>query len=85
MSELGYYGIFCLTTAIAALLELFLPVLQELKSEKPELLVCQYYKLTVVTFGVLSFAIAPVILLSCLVPSMGIRFRESLKRSLLVQ
>ena len=82
MEPVFYYGLFALTTAIAACYELFYPVLKELGKTHPDLNVVQYSNLTLTTFAVFSFAVAPLVLLPCLIPSFGVRFREALKVAL---
>lgn len=82
MEVLFYYFLFALTTAIASCYELFYPVLKKLKETHPELNVVQYSRLTLATFGVFSFAVAPLVVFPCLVPSMGVRFRQALETAL---
>lgn len=82
MEVLFYYFLFALTTAIASCYELFYPVLKKLKESKPELNVAQYSNLTLGTFAVFSFAVAPLLIFPCLIPSMGVRFRSALQSAL---
>lgn len=78
MTLLTFYLLCAVTTGLVAVYELFWPVLQSLKITHPKLQVVQYYKISVVTFFLMSVLIAPLIIASCVVPSMGDRFRSAL-------
>ena len=82
MEVLFYYFLFAATTAIASCYELIYPVLKKLRESHPHLNVVQYFKLTLGTFAIFSFAVAPLVVLPCLVPSMGARFRTALETAL---
>lgn len=72
------YILFALTTAFTSLYEILLPVVRRRKEEfKVENELVVY-----ITFFSLSFLIAPLIFLSCIIPSMGDRFRNSLYNGL---
>lgn len=69
-----FYILFALTTAFTSLYEILLPVVRRRKeTSKVENELVVY-----ITFFSLSFLIAPLIFLSCIIPSMGDRFRNSL-------
>ena len=76
------YLIFCLATSIAAMYELFVPVLNSLTITHPELPVIQHKWITLATFVSITLVISPLMLLPCIVPSMGERFRKSLWETL---
>jgi len=72
------YLIFCLATTIASMYELFIPVISSLSITHPELPVIQHKWITLTTFVCITTIVAPIMLLPCIVPSMGERFRKSL-------
>lgn len=76
MSILVLYGVFCLTTAIVALKDLLYPVMrtQTEAISNPVLIP--------LVFFIISVLIAPLVFLSCIVPSMGDKFREALETGL---
>lgn len=69
-----FYLLFALTTAFTAVYEILYPVMQLRKQEFE----VENQTVTYVTFFLLTFLIAPLIFLSCVIPSMGERFRNSL-------
>lgn len=72
------YCLFALTTAFTSVYELLVPVLQQQEKEgKVEYLVLIY-----ITFFVFSILIAPFVFMSCIIPTMGERFRDSLHKGL---
>ena len=75
---LGFYLLFALTTAIVANIELFLPVLYQLKIDNPDNTAVQAFKTTVVTLTCLAFVAAPLVFFACIFPSVGRNFREGL-------
>ena len=76
------YILFALATTIAALYELFVPVVNSLSLTHPEIQVIQYKWITLSTFTCITLIVAPLLLLACIVPSMGERFRKSLWETL---
>lgn len=72
------YMLFAVTTGITAVLELLMPVVAEYEKDH---VISQKY-VTYFTFFIVSVLMAPAVLLSCLVPSMGDRFRKVLVTSL---
>lgn len=77
------YILFVLATTIASMYELFLPVLTSLKITHPDLKVLEYKGITLMTFACITLVTAPLMLLPCIVPSMGERFRKSLWETLI--
>ena len=75
MEFLFYYTLFALTTAIMSLFELLQPVIQiqEKIHGKVENKIATY-----IAFLGISILLAPLVFLSCIVPSMGEVFRKSL-------
>lgn len=82
MTFVDYYVIFALATAIAAMLELFLPVVNVVSLTHAENNVIQYKTLTLSTLFMMAVLFAPLIFPACIVPSFGSRFRASLQLSL---
>lgn len=76
------YLIFAFTTAVVTIYELIWPVMQQIRLTHKELSVSQHWRLTVSVFFVMSFAMAPFLLIPCLWPSKGERFRKTLYESL---
>lgn len=76
MMILVLYSIFCITTAIVALIDLLYPVMRDQTEtvSNPVLIP--------LVFFIISILIAPIVFLSCIVPSMGQRFREALETGL---
>ncbi len=78
MTLLSFYLLCAATTGLVAVYELFWPVISSLRITHPELKVVTHWKISVVTFFLMSVLIAPLIIASCIVPSMGERFRSAL-------
>ena len=75
MSFTDWYLLFCLTTAVCAVWELLVPVMntEKEKSGKIDAEVIIY-----LVFFTMSIILAPLVFLSCINPSMGDRFKDSL-------
>lgn len=79
MDFLDWYILFCLTTAITASIELLYPVMMRQIEEAGQV----DSKLTIYTvFLVVSTIFAPFIFFSCIIPSWGDRFKNSLHKGL---
>ena len=78
MTVISFYMLCAVTTGLVAVYELFWPVISSLRVTHPELMVVQYWKTSLVTFFLMSVLIAPLVIASCVVPSMGARFRSAL-------
>lgn len=76
------YILFALATTIASLYELFVPVINSLSLTHAEISVVQHKWITLGTFTCITLVIAPLMLLPCIVPNMGERFRKSLWETL---
>lgn len=81
MGAFEWYLLFALTTAICGIYELQMPVLTKLRITHPEHNMSENVTLSLITFGIIAFIIAPIILLSCLVPSFSERFRKAMYSS----
>lgn len=79
MSFTDWYLLFSLTTAICAVLELLVPVM---KTEKTESGKIDAEVLIYLVFFTMSIILAPLVFLSCINPSMGDRFKDSLYNGL---
>lgn len=82
MGLMEAYLLFAVTTAAVALYELIWPVMQQIRLTHSELSVARQWKLTVTVFFVMSFAVAPFLIIPCLWPSKGESFRKTLYASL---
>lgn len=82
MGLIEVYIIFALTTAVVVIYELVWPVIQQIRLTHSELNVARQWKLAVAVFFVMSFAVAPLVIIPCLWPSKGERFRKTLYNSL---
>jgi hypothetical protein len=82
MDVIYWYVLFAVTTSFASMYELFVPVIQILEVKEPKHNMVEYKWLTYTTFFLFSILMAPLILPACIVPSMGVRFREALLTSL---
>ena len=80
MSFIEYYIIFALTTSIFALFDVFIPVLAEATEAGVSNVLIQNPKLSCFVYFCLTTIIAPLVFLPILVPSMSVRFRESMLR-----
>ena len=75
MSFIYIYILFALTTSLTALYEILMPVIRRRLSEVDKV---DNILTTTITFFILSTLIAPLLFLSCIIPSMGDRFRNAL-------
>ena len=82
MGLMEVYLLFAVTTAVVSLYELIWPVMQQIRLTHSELNVSQYWKITVTVFFLMSLAVAPLLIVPCLWPSKGERFRSTLYTSL---
>lgn len=82
MTIFSGYLLFALTTAIVAVYELLHPVVVRRIKDSDKV---NDIPIIYVTFFVLALLTAPVILISCLMPSAGEKFREVLYRELFEQ
>jgi len=73
------YALFALATSITGVYELLWPVMTKQESEHGKV---DNKLLLYVTFFITCTLVAPLIIFSCLVPSMGIKFREVLQEAL---
>ncbi len=74
-----WYAIFAIATALTALYEILHPVI--LHERMSEGIVENENKLYFVFFCIV-LLVAPIVFLSCIIPSMGERFRNSLTKGL---
>jgi len=79
MSFTDWYLLFSLTTAICAVWELLVPVMN---TEKEEMGKIDAETLIYLVFFTMSIILAPLVFLSCINPSMGDRFKDSLYNGL---
>ena len=79
MTFISLYIGFCITTAIAALIELLAPVISRKIEESGEV---EAKFIIYTTFFIVTIMAAPMVFFSCIVPSVGERFREALYKGL---
>lgn len=79
MNASEWYLLFSLTTAVCAVWELLIPVMN---TEKAEMGKIDAEAVIYLVFFVISFLLAPLVFLSCINPSMGDRFKNSLYNGL---
>lgn len=82
MGLMEAYLLFAVTTAVVVIYELVWPVIQQIRITHSELNVAKQWKLMLTVFFLMSFAVAPLLLIPCLWPSKGERFRKTLYASL---
>jgi hypothetical protein len=82
MEIVMWYTLFAVTTSLASMYELIIPVMQILENKEPNNNVVEYKWVAYITFFLATVLTAPVILPSCVIPSLGERFRASLLNSL---
>jgi len=70
-----FYLLFATATAFTSVYELLLPVLKMHESADGPV---ENKYLIIVTYFIVSLIIAPLVFLSCIIPSMGIVFRDAL-------
>jgi hypothetical protein len=83
MEVITAYGLFALTTAIAAHYELINPVLKELSLREPDDNLALNPIITHIVAFLLSLLVAPFIVIPTLIPSAGETFRHTLITSLI--
>jgi hypothetical protein len=76
------YVLFAVTTALAALIELFLPVVSELRIREPKLQVSEHWIVTLLSLVLFAVILAPIIVLPTLIPSYSDRFKQALMSGL---
>ena len=76
------YLLFAFTTTLVALYELYIPVMRDLSNSHPDLPSLQYRGVVLVVFSTFAFVTAPLMILPCLIPTAGTRFRNALVASL---
>lgn len=80
MSFVEIYLIFALTTALFALLDVFIPLLVEVRTEEISNVLTENPKLSCAVYFCLTVLMAPFVIVPMLVPSMNARFRESIAK-----
>jgi len=78
MSFIELYIIFALATSIFALIDVFIPLLSEVRGEGTANVLTQNPLLSCCVYFCLALISAPLLILPLVVPSMNVRFRESM-------
>lgn len=73
-----YYIIFALTTAIFALVDVFMPVLRAAQDSGVNNTLTENPKLSYFVYLCITTIVAPMVILPLLVPSMNARFRDGM-------
>jgi uncharacterized membrane protein YdjX (TVP38/TMEM64 family) len=81
MGLIEYYLIFAFTTSIFALIDIFIPVMQQARKAGVDNVLTQNPKLSYFVYFCITAIIAPIIILPVIVPSMNTRFREGLSNT----
>lgn len=79
MEYLLFYTLVATATAAHSVYELLMPIIWSRKSQGLEV---EYEFVLYVTFFCVSLLMAPAVFLSCVIPSWGERFRDSLEKGL---
>lgn len=79
MEFLIYYTLFALTTAIMSVFELLKPVIEKQEESKGKI---ENKIATYIAFLGISILLAPLVFFSCIIPSMGEVFRNSLYKGI---
>lgn len=82
MDLINLYILFIVTTSICSLYEIIIPAMQELAVYKPEDIVVKNKIVSYITFFIAGMLFAPMLILPCIIPSMGTRFKDSMVSSL---
>lgn len=82
MGVIATYLLICLTTAITAAYELYLPVMRQLEVLNPNNVLVQNKIITYITMFLATILFTPAILLIVIIPSWGESFRQSMVKSL---
>lgn len=82
MEILMWYILFCVTTSLTAIYELFVPVMRILQKDHPDNPVIEYKYITYLVFFSIGMLTAPLLIISCILPEYSNRFREALLKSL---
>lgn len=82
MDLIGWYVLFAVTTSLVGIYELWAPVMQQLEKEDNKHNMIEYKFISYIIFFLVNLLAAPLIILPCLIPSMGTRFKLALLASL---
>lgn len=85
MEFLMYYAVFAVATALAALYEIFWPVVREVSANFPDTNIGSKPVLTCFSLTVFAVIVAPLVFLPCVVPKFGARFKHTLYEQLISQ
>lgn len=84
MSILGWYALFALTTAIAAMYELFIPVIREYATLEPKDNLVEHKYLAYFVLFTASIITAPVLFPLVIIPALSTRFKKAMLDSLML-
>ena len=77
-----WYLLFAVTTSLASMYEIYIPVISELELLHPGNNVVESKWISYFTLFTLTLLFAPIILPACLIPSVGEKFKTALLKSL---
>lgn len=84
MDFLTVYILFAVTTALAALYELYWPVIKNLRQNNPDGMISKNWKTALIALVIGGLVLAPILVFSTVIPSYSNRFRDALYSSLVV-
>lgn len=82
MGLIEFYLIFALTTSLIALIDIFIPAVQEAKADGITNVLTENCKTSYLVYFVISAILAPFIFLPVIIPSMHARFKTSLTKTI---
>jgi uncharacterized membrane protein YdjX (TVP38/TMEM64 family) len=80
MGFIEYYIIFALTTSIFALIDVFIPILNEVRADEVSNVLTENPKLSCFVYFCITTIVAPFVVLPIVIPSMNVRFREAMAK-----
>lgn len=82
MNWILIYALFAVTTALTSIYELLMPVIKDKIAKTGKL---DYKYIYYFSFFIVGILMAPLVFCSCVVPSMGQRFRDTLANNLFLE
>lgn len=77
MTFLGFYFLFCLTTAIVSIYEILMPVIRDMVAEDKNAYIAKSPLLYLIHFCV-TMLLAPLVFWAVIIPSVGEKYRQGL-------
>lgn len=83
MDFIGFYILFAVTTGLMFLIEFYIPIMQNIEIIKPEHVLIRSKYTSIVTMFFMGVLTAPLLIIPCIIPSIGKSFRDSLQEAML--